>query len=138
MSVVAYRAKRSLITGHELGDLIDLVIKVRDAVRSRTVRKYVNRSSGGGTETIYEGADTQWALEFGPIRARDLPIAREYADSTAGGEPFDLAIFADVIDSETATLSLRRTDQSYQFLKMRNSPDPGEEIYTLRMVAIEA
>lgn len=140
MAILVYTATRFLIAGHETGDLIELAIKMKDAVRSRAPRKYVRRSSGGGMETIYEGADTQWALDLGPIYAADLPVAKEYAESTAGGEPFDLAIFGDtgMPDSEMAFLTLRRTDQNYEFVKLRRSYDQSREIYSLRISAIEA
>lgn len=139
MAVVIFTAKRSLLPETSEDDVVSMGFRMRDAVRSRNVRKTVHRSSGGGMTTVNLGADTRWELEFGPIPADDKDAAEEFFESTAGGELFQFSPFGtvEVSESEGVFLQLRRVDGGHRFVKMIRTPELDRERYTVRISAVE-
>ena len=109
MGLVSFIARRSMLPGRQSGDQVAFSVDLTDLVRRRSVRKYPHRSSDGRMETLYEGADTIWEMEFEPASGILLARLREFADSTASGEVFRVWPYG----TEPAPLVLRRAGQGY-------------------------
>ena len=136
MGLVVYTATQSIVPGHISGEQVSMVVCVRDYIRGRDVVKHVHRSSAGAMETLNERADTTWSIEFGPIDDALLPNAKEFADSTAGGEVFTVDLISDI--GAGTVLTLRRVDSQHQFARIKRTGNVLLDKYAVRIGAIEA
>lgn len=136
MGKITFNAKRSLLSGHSIGQLITLEIDFTEAVRSRAVRKNVHRASGGATETIYTGADTQWSFTIGPFEtARKLEVA-EFMDSTAEGEMFRVWPYGEE-DSPDLVLDILRTSDGYTISRVLTGTTRAQDLHAVAFSGFE-
>lgn len=133
MGALSYIATRSLAPGHIELEEYSLEIGLTDATRSRDVRKTVHRAANGNTETVYEGAETTWALEFEPTAGADLLQLIEFLDSTASGETFTVWIYG----TEAAPISARRSDSGYSPQAFIRTAIKDREPYVMRITVVE-
>lgn len=119
MGLVQFTARRSMLASRVAGELVTLEVGLTDAIRRRDVRKFPHRASAGGMETLYEGADTVWDLEFQPAQGDLYARLREFADSTASGEPFSVWVYG----TEGAPVVLKRIDSGYSPVPFMASDD---------------
>lgn len=132
MGAVLYTATRSLAP-HSVGGLTALDVEIMDATRSRDVRKSTHRASNGNTETVYEGADTRWSIEFAPVAGADLLRMIEFLDSTASGETFKVWLYG----TEAAPISCRRIDNGYSMQAFIRTAIKDGDPYVMRISVIE-
>lgn len=109
MGSIVYVAKRSLVPTHLANQSYAIEIDIQEPVRSRAVKKTVNRALGGAMEVLRDYADTQWQITFEPVWGTRLALMREFLDSTDGGEQFAI----DLYGASSALKSMRRTDEGH-------------------------
>ena len=125
MATIIYTAKRSLAPGHVEGEEYLLEIGILDDANRRVAtEKDVQRSLGGAMETLRHRHDVMWTLTLEPTQGKNMPLVREFLDSTDGGEAFSIDLYGqyaqmvnvkriDTQYSETAFMRVGSADADY-------------------------
>lgn len=132
-SQVKYTALRRLVPPHVSGSEQVALIEFSRVTRKRQVRKTTKRSLAGVTETIYDGGDTYWVVDFAPASAHRMDIIREFLHSTSGGEPFWIWPYG----SESAPLYLRRTDTGFEQQPFMRRAASDSDVWKVSITGIE-
>lgn len=131
MGAILYTSRRS--TRYADGALVALDIDFQDAIRFRDVRKNVIRASNGDPETIYEGADTRWELEFEPVAGDVYGRLDDFLRATAGGEAFQVWIYG----TEASPITVKRKDQGYKPQPLLRTGGKQADPFVARITVIE-
>jgi hypothetical protein len=131
---IVFTAKRSLLPGRASGISVGLEVDLLDAVRRRELRKEVHRASAGAQETLYLGADTCWDLEFEPVSGEMYSRLKEFLDSTAGGELFQVSVYG----TEVKPITAWRNDSGYSARPLIRTGDRALDGYVMRISVTEA
>lgn len=89
--IIAYTAKRNLISGHAAGTLytIDIPMAVIDRSTAAAIDRQIPMDRSQGV-TLVESLEDSWRFQTSVIEAATRDLMREFLGSTVGGETFTL------------------------------------------------
>jgi len=135
MATIQYVAKRGLAQGHVMNELYALDIDIVDdgTERSTKVEKDVVQANGGAMEVLYHRRDVTWQLVFAPVRGKDMPVLREFLESTDGGESFNVDIYGQFAQA----IAVKRIDTSYTETPFMRVGSAALDLFQVRITVIE-
>jgi len=133
MGIVVFTARRSFMPEHADGQEVALEVDFQDAIRRPDVHKYTHRASDGKMETLFERLDILWELELAPVSGDRDARVREFLDSTASGEAFQIWIYG----NEAAPITVKRKDSGYGKQPFTRTDRAETDSFVMRMTVLE-
>lgn len=133
MGAVSFTVRRSALPHHTIGQVVVFEVDFEDAVRRRDVQRFVHRASDGKMQSLYERGDTLWEVLLAPAKDFALAQIREFLDSTASGEAFQIWLYG----TEAAPRTARRIDSGYAPQPFQRGARASDDHFTHRITVIE-